>query len=326
VDFTLKGKADAVAEKGKDKTKAGVIDVKGSINDLLNAENVLDPSGAKLKMQADVNEVPTALADVLVDMQGLLVAALGPQMKANFDADNFSANSGRLLARIDTTNGFLDAHLQGREGMFRTPKNKAIEAELEITPPLRQRLLQKVHPILADIRTTEQPLRVDMPLAFIPTDGDMSKLRADIEITIGKVELDSGSTTLKLLSFFNQKNRDVIPGEIEPIVAKIRNGILTYDTFAVRIDKYTLVYSGSINLVNRTVDLRTEVPLQALGNTFRELQGYTDKLSIPLVTRGPIDNPKTEIDPGFDVGKAALDAGIRGSLGELLKNIGRKKE
>lgn len=337
LDFSLTGKADAVAEKGAQKTKAGVIDVQGSVIDLVNAQKVLDPAAAKLKMVANVNEVPTALADVLVDMQGLLVAALGPQMKADFDADNFSANSGRLQARIDTTNGFLEAHLQGREGSFRTPKNKAIEAELEITPPLRQRLLQKLHPILADIRTTEQPLRVDIPMAVIPTGGDISKLRADIEVTIGKVELDSGSTTLKLLSLFNQKNRDVIPGEIEPIVAKIRNGILTYDTFAVHIDKYTLVYSGQVDLVNRTVDLRTQIPLQALGDTFRELQGFADKITVPLVTRGSIDNPKTEIDPDFDVGKAALDAGVKGSLDELLKgnggslgdlfkNLGRKKQ
>jgi hypothetical protein len=326
LNFALIGKASAAEAGAEKQTQAGKIDVKGAVLDLVNAEKQLDTTSPRLRMTADVSDVPTALADVLVNMQGLLVAALGPQMKARFDAENFSTNSGRLDAHIDTTNGFLQALVQGREETLRTRKDEPIKAELEITPPLRQRLLQKLHPILADIRTTEQPLRATMGNLVAPTDGDMTKLKADIEITIGKVELDSGSTTLKLLTFFDQKGRETIPGEIEPIIAKIRDGILTYDTFAVRIDKYTLVYSGKVDLVNRTVDLRTQIPLEALGHTFKELQGYADKIVVPLVTRGPIDNPRTQIDPDFDVAKEALKAGFKGGLGDLLKNIGGKKQ
>src|SRR4029453_3578863 len=121
--------------------------------------------------------------------------------------------------------------------------------------------------------------------------------------------LDSGSTTLSVLGFFNEtQGRESIPGEIEPISAKIRNGIVKYDKFEVHIDQYTMSYSGEINLVKRTVDLHTEVPLAALGDVFPELAGYADKINVPLVTRGKFGDLETKIDPKFDIGKAALDA------------------
>ena len=126
------------------------------------------------------------LADAFTNMDGLLVAALGPKMNAKFDADDFSPDSGTLDARIDTTNGFLEAFVKGKDQTLRSNKNKPINAELKITEPLRKRLLEKVHPVLADIRTTKQPLKVNITKSVIPTDGDMSKLDADLEITIGE--------------------------------------------------------------------------------------------------------------------------------------------
>ncbi len=45
-----------------------------------------------------------------------------------------------------------------------------------------------------------------------------------------------------------------------------KDGIVTYPTFAVQIDRLTLKYSGSIDLNARTVDLRTEIPFTALAN------------------------------------------------------------
>ena len=188
-------------------------------------------------------------------------------------------------------------------------------------------MLYKIHPIFSDIRTTEQPLRVHVPWLQAPLDAngrfDISQLGANIEITLGKVEIDSGSTTLFLLKIFGQDQRkQTISGEIEPIIAKIRKGIVTYDRFAVHIDKYTLVYSGQIDLVHRTVNLRTEVPLRALGQSIQELEGFADQIVVPLVTRGKFGELKTSIDPDFDIGKAALDAGFKGGLEQLLKDKG----
>ena len=154
--------------------------------------------------------------------------------------------------------------------------------------------------------------------ARLPLDGDVSRLKADIEITIGNVEFDSGSVTLGLLTILNASNAKTIPGRIEPIIAKIRKGVVTYDRFEVIIDKYTMAYSGTIDLNTQTVDIRTEIPLDALAVTIKELQGYADQIVVPLVTRGKFGNLKTRIDPDFDIVGAIAKAGLSGLLKEKL--------
>ena len=346
VQFTLRGKADAKlppieAAPGTPAARAaatqpartisepkpGVLDVSGKLVDLMGQDSKLSLATMKVQLDANVKQVPTAVADAAAKMEGLLVAAVGPLMDATIKANRFSPNTGRMDARIDATNGWLEATVAGRERSLNINKTNPLRAELALSPPLRDRVLYKIHPIFSDIRTTEQPLRVHVPWLQAPLDAngrfDISQLGANIEITLGKVEIDSGSTTLFLLKIFGQDQRkQTISGEIEPIIAKIRKGIVTYDRFAVHIDKYTLVYSGQIDLVHRTVNLRTEVPLRALGQSIQELEGFADQIVVPLVTRGKFGELKTSIDPDFDIGKAALDAGFKGGLEQLLKDKG----
>jgi len=297
----------------------GTLDVTGKLLGLIDAKGLLNTKQPRLQMTAKANSVPTAIADAFTNMQGLLVAAVGPQMNATFVADDFSVNSGQVDGRIDTTNGWLELLLRGRVNALRSPKDKPVNAELAITPALRQRLLQNIHPILADIRTTEQPLRATVANLIMPTNGAIGRLNADLEITIGKVEFDSGSSTLKVLSLFSKKDRGTIPGSIDPIKATIRKGIVKYEKFSVHIDKYRLDYFGEINLVKGTVNLTTQIPLDALAQSVEELRGYADKITVPLVTRGKFGALKTQIDPDFDLGKAALNAGFKGGLEGLLK-------
>ena len=66
------------------------------------------------------------------------------------------------------------------------------------------------------------------------------------------------------------------------------------------------------------MDIRTEIPLDALAVTIEELQGYADKIVVPLVTRGKFGNLKTRIDPDFDMVGAIAKAGLSGLLNEKL--------
>ncbi len=301
-----------------DSTDAGAIDLKGKITNLVSEQKTLQFDQGKLDLTAEVTGAPTHVADTFLGLDGLLVAAVGPKMGTSFRAIHFSPNSGAIRGKLTTTNGSIEGRIVGRDDALILPRATPLQAELEITPPLRERLLAKIHPVLADIRSTEQPVRVSAGGALLPLDGDVSRMKADIEITIGNVEFDSGSITLGLLTIFNASNAKTIPGRIEPIVAKIRNGVVTYDRFQVIIDKYTLTYSGKIDLNTQTVDIRTEIPLDALAVTIKELEGYADKIVVPLVTRGKFGNLKTRIDPDFDMVGAIAKAGLSGLLNEKL--------
>ncbi|MCH7799333.1 MAG: hypothetical protein IID28_12940 [Planctomycetes bacterium] len=298
----------------------GRIELTGTVTDLM-ADGVLALPQATLAMIAKVNRLHTAVIDGLADMQGLLVAALGPRVDAVATASNFSRNSGVLEARFETSNGWLDGIVYGANNAVSIKADQPVLAELELTPPLRDRLLYKIHPLLADIRTTEQPVRVTIGESSIPLDGDVSRLDALLEITIGRVEIDRGSTALILLTLANASNAKTISGEIEPIKVRIRKGVVTYERFAVKLDKFTMIYSGSIDLNTRYVNLTAEVPLDSLAGTFHELEGLTDDVSVPILYRGPFGNVKAEIEPEF-LAEAAATIGVRAGIDELEKKTG----
>ena len=301
-----------------DSADAGAIDFKGKITNLVSEQKTLQFDQGKLDVTAEVTGAPTHVADAFLGLDGLLVAAVGPKMGTSFRAIDFSSNSGSIRGKLTTTNGSIEGRIVGRDNALILPRSTPLQAELQLTPPLRERLLAKIHPVLADIRSTEHPVRVSAGGARLPLDGDVSRLKADIEITIGNVEFDSGSVTLGLLTILNASNAKTIPGRIEPIIAKIRKGVVTYDRFEVIIDKYTMAYSGKIDLNTQTVDIRTEIPLDALAVTIKELRGYADQIVVPLVTRGKFGHLKTRIDPDFDMVGAIAKAGLSGLLKEKL--------
>jgi hypothetical protein len=314
----------ALSISGQVKASAGepgALEVTGRLTGLVT-DGVLTPENAELAMNATASGVHSAVVDALAGWQGLLVAAVGPRMDLTASARKFSRTTGHVAARVETTNGWLDIpRALGRENALRIrgDEDKRASAELEITPPLRERLLSRIHPVLGDIRTTEQPVRATVGGAFIPMDADVSRLRADLDITIGAVEFDSGSVTLAILQLFNASNAKTIPGEIEPIKAKIRKGIVTYEQFAVKIDKYTLIFSGKIDLNAQTVDLRWQMPLDGLALSIRELRGKVEGIVVPLWTHGPLDKPKTDLDPDYKLEEDLLDVGIKTIFEELLK-------
>ena len=302
----------------------GKFEIRGRIHSLYNASGSLDLNQAKLELKADVSHTPTILADTLLNMHGLLVAAVGPQMRASFEAQDFSTAGGTLKGRIETTHGWLDASLMGSDGLIHTAVDTPITAQLALTESLRRRLLYQIAPVLADIRTVNKPIDFTVSHVDIPVDGDVSRLNADIEIIVGEVEFDSGSISLGLLSIFNASNTETLPGYIEPIRANIRKGIVSYEKFNVHIDKYILPFSGTIDLNRKYVDMRSQAPLMGLALSIKELRDFGD-LEVPIVIRGPFGDVKTEIDPEFDLGKLIFEASILRGLDELFKNLDKHK-
>lgn len=320
VRFTVSGTAASVGA-----AKPGQITLEGRVARLLDDKSLLNLEAPRLYMTGTVSDLPTQLADALLDLEGLLVAAIGPHMNSTIDATGFSRNSGRLDAQFRTVNGSLGGVVKGRRDSLRIDQGAPVKARLEVTPQLRERLLARIHPLLADIRSTEQPIRISIDNAVLPLDGDLTKLKADIEITVGAVEFDSGSVTLVLLKILQSSNAETIPGRIEPIKAKIRKGIVTYDRFNVVIGDQTIPYSGKIDLNTGQVDLHTALPLKVLAVQIKELSGSADNIVVPLVTHGRFGELKTEIDPDSDLAKAALEAAGRKILDDLLKDVFKKK-
>jgi hypothetical protein len=160
-------------------------------------------------------------------------------------------------------------------------------------------------------------------------DNDVSTLKADIVLDIGEVMLDNGSATLKLLSLFNTKHKEHIPAMFEPIHIQIRKGVVKYKEFRLTLaNKYSIPYSGTINLVNRKLKLYSSVPLTGLGYSIKELRGLATDIDVPIAITGTIEKPVVKVDPNFDLGKLLQSAALD-SLGVSIGNIlggGKKGE
>lgn len=265
-----------------------------------------------------VDDLPTVLVDAAGQFDGLLLDAVGPTIDvqatlAGLDQDTVTATATARSQRAD-----LSTVVDVAEDRVSTLDETATTATLVLTPTLTSRLLRDLGPVLADIRTIDHPIQATMRNATIPLDSDLRRLNADVHIEIGRVGLDSGSITLRLLSLFNSSHAGTVPAFIDPIDLSIRKGVVRYDTFRVVIDdKYVMPFSGRVNLVNRSINLHTSVPLTGLGYSIKELRGLVDDIDVPLRVRGTIETPKVDVDPSFDLAKILQDAALS-AIGDAL--------
>ena len=175
--------------------------------------------------------------------------------------------------------------------------------------------------MLSDIRSVNHPIEISITNASTNLQGNISSLNANILVNIGDVELDSGAATLKLLPMFNTQHVELIPAFFEPIYIEIRDGIAQYKKFNLTlVDKFSIPYSGSVNLVKRTLNLKTAIPLTGLGYSIKELRGLTDDIDVPILITGSIDKPKTQVDPSFDLGKILQNAAVS-ALGDAIGGV-----
>ena len=296
-------------------TRTTPIEIEGRLSRLMSDDGTLALKDAKMDLGVSVRGIHTSVPDALFNLKGMLVAAVGPAMDLTLTSSDFSRTSGRLHARVDTPNGWLEMRGQGVDNALWVPVKAPLQAELEITPELGKRLLTKIHPLLGDVRSAKDPMRVTAPGLAIPLDGDTSRFRGDVNITIGEVAFDSGSATLGVLAIFDPTRARTIPGYIEPIELTIRQGVITYDRFVVRIDKFSIPFSGTVDLNTKTYDVHWEFPLEGLAGTFHELEPVKDVI-VPLWTHGTFGNYETDFE---DLEGTLLEAGLKSILDKVFK-------
>ena len=146
----------------------------------------------------------------------------------------------------------------------------------------------------------------------------MSKLNADVTIDIGHVQFDAGASAFSILAVFDPGANTTVPGLVEPIHARITNGVIACDEFTITIDRIAFPFSGTIDLNRRRVDMRTQAPMNGLAGSIRELRGIAPAIRIPILVHGPFGEVKSEIDPNFKLEDVALDIGIFKLLTDML--------
>ena len=264
--------------------------------------------------------IDTKLLDAVLKCDGILADSLGSPIAMEAIVSNI-LDEPIIRAGGTAPNAVFETELHISDGALRTAKDIPTAIELHLSPELTQHLLKDLGPVLSDIRSVSHPIRMTILNASSSLDSDVSKLNAVVQIDIGKVKLDSGSITMKLLPMFNSTHTKSIPATFDPIRMDISNGIITYKEFHLTLDtKYSIPYSGTINLVNRNLHLKSAVPLTGLGYSIKELRGLATDIDVPILITGTIDTPIAQVDPNFDLGKLLQSAALS-ALGDAIGGV-----
>jgi len=267
------------------------------------AGNLLSAGGEALSLdlQGRLEQLPTALADQLLSMDGLLVATLGATTNFNVDAQ-LENRRGPVSLSLNAANTRAD--MAARLGDRGLTLDEPLVAELEPTPELGKQVLAKIHPIFETTQSAEQPIRLEVPAegVLLPVgDFDFSGIVVPrMTLAFGKLSLKSGWLLRSIVGLGQQfgsmesTRREQFEAWFTPAVLEIGGGRIQYSR---RLDlllerRLHLATWGSADV---SAD-RAELILAFMPNTMERIFSITvaegDALHIPIT--GPLSAPKAD--------------------------------
>jgi hypothetical protein len=299
LDFTLKGESGEAGLDG-----AGKLTVAGRLTNLVDAAGSFKPATMSASLKTDGSNLPVSLLDILSGGRGKLTGILGTKMQV---AGNVNADLARKLARFSlserTEHSSAEVEAMTENGRLKLAKEMA--ADLEVTPALGKVALAKVNPLLAKAVSADKPitLRVKKEKFHIPTDPFAVKdiLVDQARAEFGTITLENGGLLQALLGFLRTGAGDRITVQVTPIVARVENGVATYERADFILDSGNRIASwGKIDLDKDRVEMVLGLTAETLDKIF-DVEGLEPDYVLQIPVRG------TTADPKVDWGKAGRE-------------------
>lgn len=292
----------------------------GVVNGLVSPSGAIDPNLATVTANADIANIPTALIDALANRKGELVEGLGPTVAFKLNADRVPL--GQTPAASGSTPPIIEAKMESQrarlslkgtvaDGLYRS--QAPLEFNIfELTQLFSKRYIGVV-PLIGTLEKgmKDAPAMLTANNLVVPLSDDPANLNGDILLDPGECKFTAGNSFGGLLKAFGQQSDVTVGRRLQPLRVAVRNGVATYDTWAVPAGEFSIETNGRVDLVKREVDVITWIPAGALTDRALGLfgggglAGLLDKLTpgtvdalmkLPFRTRGSMDNPKTEPD------------------------------
>lgn len=284
---------------------------------LADARGVIDTKKAVVNLDADLVAFPTSVIDGLARQNGLLAELLGPTV--NLAATMRSVSLASAAPGQNLPAGTVEATLSSPRARAQLKGDVAGGTFVQTGPvtltitEMRRELIDLLSgglPVIESIQksATDQPATISADALRLPVDGDLTKLNGRLSVDPGVAQFKLNSALGDLIQIAGGKTEGTVGDKIQPFVVNMNRGVLTYDRFTVPVGSFSLDTRGTVDLVRRQIDVVTYAPLgalsqKAIGRMNRDLTARLsgiDKLTqIPIVTKGPLDNPSTEPDFGL---------------------------
>jgi hypothetical protein len=312
------------------------VDFAGGLYGIADAQGNPTFGAAKLSGSGKAFAVPTAIIDAAAQQDGLLVDALGPTVNMTANASGVSMTGGQLSAEV--TSERANAKLAGAINNGAFVAQGPVTANLtRITPEMGKRLTKGL-PMVGTFEKTasEAPATVVANGLTVPLDGNLTKLNGAVRFDPGEAQFTTSGAFTQLLKITQQKQSGVVGRRLDPLNVSIKSGVATYDRYKIPLGDLTLDTQGTVDLVQRQLDVITYVPFGALtdqaagilnsglGKTLGGAIPTIEQASmVPIRTRGSFDHPETKPDLDQFVKEAGKslrpDKIIGGTLQDLLK-------
>jgi hypothetical protein len=310
IDFVAK-----VAQAQAGEAAASSMQVRGSLDGLLDAAGVMDPARATVSVHGDLPSVPTALIDAFTTRDGLAVDALGPVASLKLDVDRFPlgdkpAGGKEGAVSVTATSQRASASLKGvvRNGVL--VGVEPVQANMtELSREMGGRFIDGL-PLLGSFEKTAKDLAASLRVTdlTLPLSKDFSKLNGEVTFDPGEARFEASPEFAEVLKLVNARGVGVIGRQLEPLKVHVKQGVATYDSWTIPLGEFRVRSEGVVDLVRSSMDVVTYVPIEALSEkalsslkagTFagKALPGVADALrEVPFRTKGALGGARTSID------------------------------
>lgn len=312
------------------------VQLAGGVYSVSDAQGKVTADKAKITANGTAAGIPTVLVDALAQQNGLITEALGPTANLDIKAEGLSRTSGKL--NLVATSPRADAQVQGniRDGALVTTGQPDVKLKI-ITPELGGMIVKGLPMVGTFQKQVEDgPAIIQATGLVVPIDGQVQKLNGTVVLDLGKARFATSNVFSKLLKLAGQKESGSIGRKLEPVTVNIKDGVAVYDRVTIPLGEFNLATRGTVDLVQKRLDVITYIPFGALTDEAAgmfntglgkalggAIPGIEKATMMPFRTSGSFE--KHETKPDLELfGKEFInnirpDKAIPGLLDDLLK-------
>jgi hypothetical protein len=317
----------------------------GTLFGIATPTGIVAAESANATGSFDLPGVPTALVDAFARTD-LPSKALGDSVSAKGWYREISSVAGAFLFEATSPNATAQAQGFYRDGylMVTKPADGGATATISRITPALTADLAKALPLLQNIEKTPQdePARLILTTNIaVPIDGNMNNLGGYFTMEMGTAQFAMREQFLGILRIPGLQRQGEVGRRLDPLHIVMDRGVIAYQPYSLPVGEFRFLLVGAVNLSDRdwessgmnlragpnSIDAITYIPAGAVATeaigSLGLPGGLGPQIMVPFRSRGPIDNPRMQVDLGLMARETLRPENILQGAGDLLGEPGR---
>ncbi len=298
------------------------------IASLFDSDGRLSVPTATITSTTRLDQWPVPLVDKLVHGNGQLIALMGQTATIILETDGPASLPGHIKFSLESDNARVTAQgMIDRWGKLILTDD--LKATLMVTDALGKRYLAALNPILADVRSADQPIELTIDhegFAISLTRLDVADLKMKGQLEIGTLTMQQGDLGRALVmglramgsSIQNQQRFDAT---FTTLRFTMNDGVIYSDDLWMDTADLLLGTQARVYLTGQQDRWRADVLMGIPGETLHLVPRLAKRISPAALYELPVTGPLHKLEP--DVGSLLTRIVADAALGEAGAPIGQ---